>query len=63
MPAPGGLSTLERAVERGDAVGEAAQAGAAGGVGAAAAVVAHLDERGCRRRCVTLDLDLRVASA
>ncbi len=36
------------AAERGDPVGEAAQAGPAGGVGAAAAVVAHLDDQRCR---------------
>ena len=36
---------LEPAVERRDAVGEAAQARAAAGIGAADAVVAHLDDR------------------
>ena len=42
-PRPGGLSSDERAVERGDAVGEPAQARAAGRVGAADAVVGDLD--------------------
>ena len=49
---------VEAAVERGHAVGEAAQAGAAGGVGAATAVVAHLDDQAAVV-VRELDLDLR----
>ena len=49
VPAPGGLSTSRLPVERLDAVGQAAQARAAGGVGPADAVVGDLDERAIRR--------------
>ena len=59
MPSPGGLSIVEAAVERGHAVGEAAQAGAAGGVGAATAVVAHLDDQAA---VVVAELDLDAPS-
>ena len=45
VPAPGGLTTRRLAVERLDAVGEAAQARAGGVVGAADAVVGDLDAR------------------
>ena len=43
MPAPGGLSSDERAVERRHAVGQSAQPGATRRVGAADAVVRDLD--------------------
>ena len=46
VPAPGGLSMVERAVERGEAVLHPAQAGAGSRVGAAAAVVGDLDRSG-----------------
>ena len=44
MPLPERTLDLERAVERLDAVGEAAQPRAAGGIGAADAVVRDLDD-------------------
>ena len=44
VPAPGRAGDAQAAVERLDAVGEAAQAGAARGVGAADAVVGDLDD-------------------
>ena len=45
VPAPRRALDLERAVERADAVGEAAQPGPAAGVRAADAVVADVDHR------------------
>ena len=45
VPAPGGLTTRQPPVERLDAVGQPAQARAAGLVGAADAVVGDLDDR------------------
>ena len=56
-----GCRPSRRAAERGDAVGEPAQARAVRGVGAAEAVVGDLDHAGRRRCARTRDVDARVA--
>ena len=58
VPRPARALDAQAAVERLDAVGEAAQARAAGGIGAADAVVGDHDARGAVLASVTLTVAL-----